>query len=162
MIANKIKVFVFSFLLFSFNVCSQVNIVQGPFKLKGADDSSIRYVKNQDESISFVVKNKSLDSIVENYEVGDGVPKNETVFFTKLSGERTVVSLVSWDESNINEVHYKIFVYAYDRYGVIKRNERINADKHLEGYEGYNGQGSTFGLKNANLIRAYLDSNYNK
>ncbi|KAB8309362.1 hypothetical protein EH228_13185 [Erwinia endophytica] len=160
MIAKKIKVLVFSLLFLVFNICAQETLVQGPFKLKGAGDTFIRYVKNQDESISFVAKKKGEDSVIDTYEVRDGVPEIETVFFSKLSEGNNVVSLVSWDERNINEIHYKIYVYTYCKNGVIKSNGKINSDKHLEGYDGYNGQGSVFGLKDADSIRQYLEGKY--
>ncbi|WP_148872892.1 hypothetical protein, partial [Serratia marcescens] len=75
MIAKKIKFLLFSLFVLAFNAFAQGVVVQGPFKLKGAEETCIKYVKNNDESISFVAKKKGIDSVVDTYDVGDGVPK---------------------------------------------------------------------------------------
>lgn len=160
MIANKIKFLSFALFFLIFNVYSQENVVQGPFKLKGASNVSIRYVKNSDESISFVSNYKIKDCVVDNYAAGDGVPDIETVFFTNISKMNNIVSLVSWDEGNINAIHYKVFAYTYTNNGVVKLNEKITSDENLEGYDGYNGNGAVFDLKNSDSIKSYLKRTY--
>ncbi|BFO09464.1 hypothetical protein FS595_08490 [Serratia rubidaea] len=143
-----------------FNVYSTENVIRGQFEFKVGDEIFIRYVKNADESISLVSKYKGKDCVIDNYSVGDGAPTIESVFFVNLSKESNVVSLVSWDEENINAVHYKAYIYKYTSNGAIKLNEKISSDKKLEGYDGYNGSAAVFELKNSRAIRSYLKKEY--
>ncbi|WP_442801330.1 hypothetical protein [Serratia rubidaea] len=160
MIVNK-NYFLFFFVFFiMFNAYPKDLVIQGPFKLKGGGGIFIRYVKNADESISLVSKYKGKDCVIDNYSVGDGAPTIESVFFVNLSKENNIVSLVSWDEENINAVHYKTYVYKYTSNGAIKLNEKISSDKKLEGYDGYNGSAAVFDLKNSRAIRSYLKKEY--
>lgn len=157
MIVNK-NVILFLLLFFIiFNVYSTEYVIQGQFELKVGGEIFIRYVKNADESISLVSKYKGNDCVIDNYSVGDGAPKIESVFFVNLSKESYVVSLVSWGEENINAVHYKAYVYKYTSNGAIKLNEKISSDKKLEGY---NGSAAVFDLKNSRAIRSYLKNEY--
>jgi len=162
MAISKIKLLLYILFFTVFNVHSQENIVQGPFKLKGADKAFIRYVRNSDESISLIVQKKEKDRVVGSYELGDGVPNIETVFFTNILNASCIVTLVSWDESNVNSIHYKVYVYTYYNDGVILLNKKVTSDKNLEGYDGYNGSGSVFELKKSNAIKGYLKGKYGK
>lgn len=147
-------------IIFTFNASAHAEIVQGPFKLKGVIGVSIRYEQEPDESISLLVSKNKKDTIADNYEVGDGIPKIDSVFFSKINGVENLITLISSDEENINAVHYKIRVYSYNQDGVVIKNESINCDKNLEGYDGYNGSGSIFNLKDAVSIKMYLKNKY--
>ncbi|MCE0828747.1 hypothetical protein LVQ78_22335 [Buttiauxella sp. A2-C2_NF] len=147
---------------FSFNVFAEETVVQGPFPLKGVDGISIEFIKNNDESISLkeIISGKRND--VDNYAVGDGVPVIETVFFDKIRGKSKIVVLVSWDESNISAIHYKVNIYNYSNSGISGADECLNRDESLEGYDGYSGNGMIFNLKNAGEIKDYLHGELSK
>ena len=161
MIIKNIKLFTMLLVAFMFNVSAHVEVVQGPFKLKGVSGVSIRYEQEADDSISFLVTKNKIDTIVDSYEVGDGVPKIDSVFFSKLNGVDNIITLISSDEENVNAIHYKILTYSYSKNGIVKKNESINRDKNLEGYDGYNGSGAIFNLKDAASIKMYLRKKHN-
>jgi len=151
------KKFLFLILLFfSFYTSAEQIVVQGPYFLKGAMNSSIAFVKNSDESISLQEMGYGTNKSIDLYEVGDGVPKIETVFFDQIKSKRNLIVLVSWDEENISAIHYKIHVYNYTTEGVLEKDELLSNDKNLEGYDGYSGNGMIFNLKNAGTIKTYL------
>lgn len=149
-------------LFFCFNLFAAQNIVQGPFPLKGLKEVSIELMQNNDKSVTLRKSGRGNGRVIDTYEVGDGVPKVETVFFYSVSGQKNIVILVSWDEENVNAIHYKVYAYHYNETGDIYKNNDITNDKTLEGYDGYSGSGATFDYKNALSIKKYLDSKYNK
>lgn len=158
------KKILFSCLLvfISFNVCARKEIVQGPFFLKGETGVSVEFSKNNDNSISLNQIINGDDKTIDNYEVGDGVPAIETVFFYKMQSKNKLVVLVSWDEENISAIHYKINIYDYAGSGVSGKDKCLSTDKNLEGYDGYSGNGMTFDLKNAGEIKRYLHNELSK
>jgi hypothetical protein len=135
-------------------------IVQGPFVLKNVKNISIVFEKNKDESISLKKETISNKELIDTYEVGDGIPEIETVFFYKIHNENNIVTLVSWDEKNISAVHYKVYVYHYDKNGNIYVNHDVSSDKNLEGYDGYSRVGMIFNYKDALTIKKYLREKY--
>jgi len=131
--------------------------VEGSYPLKGVEKISIEMVRNEDQSIS-LNKVKGLNrKLIDLYEVGDGIPEINTIFFHALNKENNIIALVSWDEDNINAIHYKVYAYKYNSEGDVSSNVNVISDKNLEGYEGYSGSGMTFYYKNAASIKKYLD-----
>lgn len=94
--------------------------------------------------------------VLDNYPVGDGLPKIDTVFFTTVKKIKNIIVLVSWDEENINAIHYKIYVYKYKANGNIVINYDVMRDRNLEGYDGYSNSGMVFNYKNSDSIKKYL------
>jgi len=143
-------------LVFCFYTSAEQFVVQGPYILKGEINSSIEFIKNKDESISLRSSVNGVKKDIDLYEVGDGSPKIETVFFDKIKNRRKLIVLVSWDEENISSIHYKVNVYNYSAGGILEKDDFLSKDKNLEGYDGYSGNGMIFNLKNASAIKNYL------
>lgn len=153
---GRVLISIIAFVSFFGATFAKNNVVQGPFHLKDTVGISIEFIKKSDESISFQEINKGGSKELDNYEVGDGVPTIETVFFDSVRNQKVVVVLVSWDEENIKAVHYKIYGYNYNGTGVSGENDCLSKDKKLEGYDGYSGNGMTYNFKNAVEIKRYI------
>lgn len=136
-----------------------INVVQGPFPLDKNNNLTVSFIKEKDESISFITQSGLKTESIDSYQVYDGVPEIETVFFTPIDNVKNVIVLVSWDEDNINAKHYKTFAYKYYN-GRVSVNKKILNDGNLSGYDGYNSSGLTFNYKNAKSIKKYLNENY--
>lgn len=156
MIKNFLLLFFLSIIL----PCqAAINVVQGPFPLDKNNNLTVSFIKEKDESISFITQSGLKTDSIDSYQVYDGVPEIETVFYTKIDNINNVIVLVSWDEDNVNAKHYKTFAYKYynERVSV---NKKILNDGNLSGYDGYNLSGLTFNYKNAKSIKKYLNENY--
>lgn len=70
--------------------------------------------------------------------------------------------MISWDELDIQSIHYKVYAYIYNNKGDIHINGKIIDDKSLDGYDSYSGGGMTFDYKSADTIRKYLQKKYNR
>ncbi|WP_252145881.1 hypothetical protein [Yokenella regensburgei] len=140
-----------------FSCCSYASqkLEHGPFHIKSTN-TSIEFVRKKDESIDFVSDTNNKIDVVDTYQVGDGVPKIDTVFFSVVKDINNIVVLVSWDEENISAVHYKIYLYTYSESGRINRNDGVMVDRNFEGYDGYSGNGMVFNYKDAADIKKYL------
>ncbi|CNE05962.1 hypothetical protein [Yersinia mollaretii] len=154
-----IKVFLFLFFSMVFPCQAAINVVQGPFSLDETSNLTVSFIKEADESISFITQSGLKTESIDSYQVYDGVPEVETVFFTPIDKIKNVIVLVSWDETNINAKHYKIFAYKYYN-GKVSVNNKVLNDGNLSGYDGYNSSGLIFNYKNAESIRGYLKKYY--
>ncbi|WP_145584782.1 hypothetical protein [Yersinia intermedia] len=150
-----IKHFIIIFFCILLPCQAATNVVQGPFSLDKASNITISFIREKDESISLVKHSGLKTKPIDSYQVYDGVPEVETVFFTPIDDIKNVIVLVSWDEENINAKHYKTFAYKYYN-GELLANEKVLNDKNLSGYDGYNSSGLIFNYKNAESIKEYL------
>lgn len=132
------------------------SIQQGPFILKGISDVAIKYVR--DNSLNLVREDTSGEVIVDRVKNYDNMaPSVRTVFFIKFNSKMNIISLITWGNSADEGNYYKIYGYIYDKNGNIQKNEILNEDPNLSGY---NTKKNPFKYKNANAIKEYLLKRY--
>lgn len=118
---------------------------------------SININKNSDESITLSASNGITKSIIDTYLVGDGNPEVKYYFVYPINNVCNIITLVSWDETDIRAIHYKIYAYIYNGNGEFYVNKKIISNKTLEGYDSYSGGGMTFDYKKPEAIKKYFD-----
>ncbi|ECC1662660.1 hypothetical protein FNO19_22665 [Salmonella enterica subsp. salamae] len=131
------------------------SIVQGPFYLKGVDNVSIKYIR--DDFLKLIrndINSEIVVDLIKNYD--NKAPFIRTVFFMKVKSEMNIISLVSWGDRIDEDGYYRIYAYIYDEKGIIHTNEMLNKDPNLSGV---NSQ-KTFKYKNSNDIRKYILKHY--
>ncbi|ENQ1387998.1 hypothetical protein ACEOEZ_002706 [Enterobacter hormaechei] len=132
-------------------------IEQGPFHLKGVDNVSIKYIR--DDSLKLVrddINGETLVDSIKNYN--DNAPFIRVVFFIKIKSEMHIISLISWGEGGGENSYYKIYSYLYDKNGIIHNNEELNRDLNLSGYD---SEKQMFKYKDASAIKKYILEHYN-
>ncbi|MGA4524748.1 hypothetical protein ACK6SQ_02770 [Enterobacter ludwigii] len=131
-------------------------IQQGPFVLKGINDTVIKYIR--DDSLNLIREDADGERVVDTIKNHDNKsPSVCTVFFMNISSEMNVISLVSWGGGIDEGDYYKIYGYTYDETGHLRLNTTLDKDSNLSGC---NTNESPFKYKNANSIKEYLIKKY--
>ncbi|PLY47862.1 hypothetical protein F153LOC_03330 [Lelliottia sp. F153] len=131
-------------------------IQQGPFVLKGINNTVIKYIR--DDSLNLIREDPNGDVVIDTIKNHDNKsPSVRTVFFMNISSEMNVISLVSWGGDIDEGDYYKIYGYTYDETGHLRLNTTLDKDPNLSGY---NTNQSSFKYKNANSIKEYLNRKY--
>ncbi|WP_368747958.1 hypothetical protein [Enterobacter cancerogenus] len=131
-------------------------IQQGPFVLKGINDTVIKYIR--DDSLNLIREDANGEVVIDTIKNHDNKsPSVRTVFFMNISSEMNVVSLVSWGGGLDEGDYYKIYGYIYDEAGHLRLNTTLDKDSNLSGY---NTNKFPFKYKNANSIKKYLIKKY--
>lgn len=131
-------------------------IQQGPFVLKGINDTVIKYIR--DGSLNLIREDANGEVVIDTIKNHDNKsPSVRTVFFMNISSEMNVISLVSWGGDIDEGDYYKIYGYTYDETGHLRLNTTLDKDPNLSGY---NTNQSSFKYKNANSIKEYLNKKY--
>ncbi|HCM1917599.1 TPA: hypothetical protein N3A33_003584 [Salmonella enterica subsp. salamae serovar 28:r:e,n,z15] len=131
------------------------SIEQGPFYLKGVDNVSIKYIR--DDFLKLIRNDINSEIVVESIKNHDNkTPFIRTVFFMKVKSEMNIISLVSWGDGVDEDSYYRIYAYIYDENGIIHTNEILNKDPNLSGS---NSQ-KTFKYKKLYTIKEYILKHY--
>lgn len=133
------------------------SIQQGPFILKGINNVAIKYVR--DNSLNLIREDTSGEAIIDAIKNYDNMaPSVCTVFFMRLNSKMNIISLITWGGGGADEGnYYKIYGYIYDKNGHIHKNEILDEDPNLSGY---NTKKNPFKYKSANFIKEYLLKRY--
>lgn len=153
---RKIKSVEYDGISGSHYIVDQETIVQGPFKLKGNNDSAIKFIRN--DALKLVIENNNSQRIVDTYNsVNDFSAHVATVFFMTINGVPNIVSLIYWPQSS-NNTTYKVYAYAYNHLDKITLNKKIDSDVSLDTNKSPETQ---YRYKNAEALRNYLREKYN-
>ena len=133
------------------------SIQQGPFILKGINDVSIKYTR--DDSLNLVREDVNGEVVIDTIKNRDSKsPSVRTIFFMNIGSEMNVISLVSWGGGADEGDYYKVYGYTYDKTGSMHINTTLNKDFNLSGH---NTKETPFKYKNAGSIKEYIFKKYN-
>lgn len=132
------------------------SIEQGPFYLKGANNITIKYIR--DDLLKLIRTDVNGENVVDSIRNNNNkAPFVRTVFFMKIKSKMNIVSLISWGGVMGEGDYYKVYAYIYDGNGIIHANEILNKDSNLSGY---NSEKKSFEYKDANAIKDYILKHY--
>jgi len=133
------------------------SIAQGPFNLKGAENVSIKYIR--DDVLKIIREDENSSDVIDSIKNhNDTAPVVRTVFFMRIASKMNVVSLISWGGDMNEGDYYKVYAYTYDKKGLLHLNKILSEDPRLSGY---NTEKVSFKYKNAAAIKKYILEKYN-
>jgi hypothetical protein len=149
-------------------------IIHGPFNISWYKNGELFFTRKDNGSVDFVLK--YLDDfklekfqIIDNYEIEDGEPQVESVFFDKVLKDKTVFVIISWEINSRGVGTYgKLYqVYAYNKSNnkenKFVKNMTLYHDRELTGMEGMSDSTiSSFKYKTATEVKKYINKTYNK